>query len=197
MKKILWMLILLFTIYGLRFTDYAQGEGKNMKKVVMIIASQGFRDEELLQPKEIFEKNGIGVTIASTSLNVAKGILGARVKPDVLVQDVNINEFAAIIFVGGGGSSCYWNDPVAHKLAKEAYEAGKVVAAICIAPVTLANAGILKGKRATVWESEAGQLKAKGAQFTARPVEKDGNIITASGPNAAEGFAQAILEAIE
>ncbi len=53
------------------------------KKVLMIIAHENFRDEELLTPKQIFEKNGIKVTIASTDTTPAKGMLGAVVKPDV------------------------------------------------------------------------------------------------------------------
>ncbi len=116
-----------------------------MKKAVMIIAPEKFRDEELLEPKEVLEKNGIAVTVASLSLNMAVGTLGAQVKPDMLMQDINISDFAAVIFVGGAGSSCYWQDPVAHKLVKDTYSHGKVIAAICIAPITLANAGILSG----------------------------------------------------
>lgn len=175
----------------------AQEEGvAGMKKVVMIIAQDGFRDEELLQPKEILERNGIGVKVASTSLSSAKGMLGAEVKPDILVSDINIRDFDAIIFVGGVGASQYWDDPVAHNLIEDAVNANRIVAAICIAPVTLANAGILKGKRATVWSSEAGQLKSAGANYTGRPVEKDGNIITASGPTAAREFGDEIVRAI-
>lgn len=167
-----------------------------MKKVVMIIAANGFRDEELFTPKQILEKNGVGVTVASTSLNSAQGMLGGEVTPDILLQDVAIADYAAVVFIGGAGASIYWHDKIAHKLAQDAFANGKVVAAICIAPVTLANAGILNGKKATVWQSEAGQLKAKGADYTAMPVEVDGKIITASGPFAAKDFAESLLKAI-
>ena len=59
-----------------------------MKKAVMIIAQENFRDEELLEPKEVLEKNGICVTVASTSLKEAKGKLGAKVKPGMLLKDI-------------------------------------------------------------------------------------------------------------
>ncbi len=167
-----------------------------MKKAVMIIAQDNFRDEELLQPKKILQDGGIIVKIASRKKTEAKGTLGARVMPDMTLQDINVQDFDAVIFVGGGGSSTYWDDPTAHKVAGDAYSANKVVAAICIAPVTLAKAGLLKGKKATVWSSEAGRLKAEGAIYTAKALEKDGNIITASGPTAATEFAKQILKAL-
>lgn len=197
----MWFVICgLFVIYnlvsGVCFL-FAQREVIKMKKVVMIIAPDGFRDEELLEPQKILEKNGIEVIIASTTVNVAKGMLGAKIKPDILIQDIDVKDFDAVVFVGGAGASVYWQDPIAHKKAQDAYASGKVVAAICIAPVTLANAGILSGKKATVWESEGSKLKAKGAQYTAGDVEKDGNIITSSGPYAAGEFGKAILEALK
>lgn len=168
-----------------------------MKRVAMIIAEDGFRDEELLQPKAILEKNGIEVKVASTSLVQAKGMLGAKIKPDILVNDIDVRDFDAIIFVGGIGASQYWDDPVAHQLAQNAFNQNHIVAAICIAPVTLAKAGILKGKRATVFSSEASELKQGGANYTARNVEKDGNIITASGPSAAGEFAEELVKVLK
>jgi protease I len=167
-----------------------------MKKIVMVIGENNYRDEELLQPRAIFEKSGIQVTVASTSLEISKGVLGAQVKPDMLVMDINIADFDAIVFVGGEGATQYWDDPIAHKIAFDAVNAQKIVAAICIAPVILAKAGLLKGKRATVWATEAGQVSYNGAQYTRKNVEIDGNIITAAGPFAARQFAEEIIKAI-
>lgn len=163
----------------------------------MIIAPSNFRDEELFEPKAILEKSGLEVKVASTSLSVAVGSRGGSAKPDILVSDIRTGDFAGIIFVGGAGSSQYWDDALAHKLAQEAVKQNKVIAAICGASVTLANAGILNGKRATVWPSEGDRLKAKGADYTAQPVEKDGNIITAAGPSAATAFAEEIVKALK
>ncbi|MCM8795675.1 MAG: DJ-1/PfpI family protein [Candidatus Omnitrophica bacterium] len=168
-----------------------------MKKVVMIIAPENFRDEELLQPKEILERNGIEVKIASRTLNTATGMLGVKVKPDILVTDIDALDFDAVVFVGGIGASTYWDDPLAHQLIQTAYNNNRIVGAICIAPVTLARAGILKEKRATVWSSEAQELIRQGATYTGRPVEKDGKIITASGPTAARQFAEELLTALK
>lgn len=168
-----------------------------MKKVVMIIAHENFRDEEFLVPAEILELNGTEVKVASSKLGPAKGKLGAMVKPDMLLKEVNIKDFDAIVFVGGPGAAEYFDDPVAHKLAKDAYASGKIVSAICIAPVILAKAGLLQGKKATVWESEGALLKSLGADYTGKPVEIDGKIITAAGPFAAKDFGEELVKALK
>ena len=167
------------------------------KKILMIIANKNFRDEELQGPQKIFIKQGAEVTIASSSLSTATGMLGAEAKPDILIDDVKVEDYDAIVFVGGSGASEYWNDSTAHKIAKEAVESNKILCAICIAPVTLANAGVLKGKSATVFSSEAGKLRTKGANYTGKDVEVDGNIITGNGPNAAKKFGEAIVKALQ
>ncbi|MEW6170491.1 MAG: DJ-1/PfpI family protein [Candidatus Omnitrophota bacterium] len=167
-----------------------------MEKVVMIIADNNFRDEELLDTKAILEKNDIKVIIASTTQDDVYGMLGAKVKPDILLKDIKAQDFDAVIFVGGSGAEQYWNDPVALNLAKEACELKKIVAAICIAPVILANAGILKDKKATVWPSEKEKLKDKDVFYSGKTVEIDENIITADGPQSAREFAEAISKAL-
>ncbi|MDD4979648.1 MAG: DJ-1/PfpI family protein [Candidatus Omnitrophica bacterium] len=196
MKRTLLALLLVVN-YGLLAMGYAQERAVDMKKVVMIIPSTEFRDEELIETKNILERNGIEVKVASTTINQIEGMLGAKARPDILLTDIKIGDFSAIIFVGGSGAIQYYDDPLAHKLAQEALTQNKIVAAICIAPVTLARAGILKGRRATVFSSEAGELKSKGANYTARAVEKDGNIITASGPTAVAEFAQELVKALK
>ena len=165
-----------------------------MKKAVMIIAHKVFRDEELLVPKKILEDKGIEVKVASTSLSEARGKLGAVILPDMLISDINVNDFDAFISVGGKGSLQYWNDPLAHKIFKDAFSSGKLVAGICSGAVTLAKAGILKGKQATAFSGDAGELISAGVNYTANPVEKDGRVITASGPSAAAGFAEEIVK---
>jgi protease I len=174
----------------------ARGEEATMKKAVMIIAQNQFKEEELFQPKEILENAGIEVQVASVTLELARGVEGRTFQPQIMVKDINVNDFDAIIFIGGAGATQYWNDPVAHKIARDAYQGDKVVAAICVAPVTLAKAGILKDKRATVWSSDSGQLLVAGAKYSGANVEKDGKIITAAGPFAAREFGEELVKAI-
>ncbi|HQA04190.1 MAG TPA: DJ-1/PfpI family protein, partial [Thermodesulfovibrio thiophilus] len=100
MKKVFICLFLLLTLISATYASES-------KKVLMIIASQNFRDEEFLTPKQIFEKAGFNVIVASSSLNTAKGTLGATVKPDILIKDVNVKTFDAVVFVGGPGAEEY------------------------------------------------------------------------------------------
>ncbi|OGS44800.1 MAG: hypothetical protein A2539_04220 [Elusimicrobia bacterium RIFOXYD2_FULL_34_15] len=167
-----------------------------MKNVVMIIAKNNFRDEEYLQPKEILTKAKINVTTASSSKEIAKGSLGATAKIDITVNEIEVKNYDAIIFVGGNGSSEYWENEQAHNIAQEAVKQNKILAAICIAPVTLAKAGVLKDKKATVFESEIEEIKKYGAIYTGKNVEIDENIITANGPQSAKEFGEKILSLI-
>lgn len=168
-------------------------QAQSSKKALFIIAHENFRDEELFVPKSVLEKDGYQVIIASSSTGKAKGALGGVAKPDILLKDANVSEYRIIVFVGGAGASEYWDDPLAHNISREAVKQGKILGAICIAPVTLANAGVLTGKKATVFGSETARLKSKGAVCTGKNVESDGNIVTASGPQAAEAFGEALI----
>ncbi|MGB9921105.1 MAG: DJ-1/PfpI family protein [Moorellales bacterium] len=162
------------------------------KRAVMIVAHRGFRDEELFEPKKAVEGRGARVVVASSSLEEARGMLGGTVKPDLLLKNVRAADYDAVIFVGGEGAGEYWDGPEAYRVAREALEQGKVLGAICLAPVTLANAGVLSGRKATVWPDEAARLEAAGAEYTGAPVEIDGRVVTASGPESAKEFGEAV-----
>lgn len=167
------------------------------KKVLLIIAPENFRDEEYFNTKKVLEDQGIDVTTVSNKLEEIRGMLGGVAKPDLTLDQVDLNQYDAIVFIGGAGAQFYFNNPKALELASEAYNKGKVVAAICIAPVILANAGILKGKKATVWDGEfVVKLESQGATYTGELVTKDGKIITGNGPQAAEEFANEIVKSL-
>ncbi len=166
-------------------------------KVLMIIAQNGFRDEEFFEPRDILIKGGVEVKVASQELKMARGKLGGTVMPDLTLNQARVNDFDAVIFVGGPGAAVYLDDPTAHKLAKDFYATGKIVAAICMAPSILANAGLLQGKKATCWPGEKENLTAHGAEYTGANVEVDGKIITACGPEAAREFGKKIVELLK
>jgi protease I len=165
-----------------------------MTSVVLVIAEKNFRDEEYQDPKTVLEGAGIKVITASTTKNKIEGKLGLIVTPDILVQDLNIDQTDALIFIGGGGAEQYFHDKIALNLAKAAKEKGKIYGAICIAPVILANAGLLKDKKATVFSSEIDAIEDQGAIYLAQDVVIDDKLITANGPLAAKKFGQEILK---
>jgi protease I len=82
-------------------------------------------------------------------------------------------------------------------LARDFYDSGKIVAAICLAPAILAKAGLLSGVKATCTPDEEENLVAGGAEYTGAPVEVDGKIVTGSGPDAARRFGEKIVELLK
>ncbi len=167
------------------------------KKVLLVVSPKDFRDEELFETKEVLESNGALTTIASRQTGTITGMLGGKAEATVALDSVSVAQFDAVVFVGGQGSATYFDDATAQRIAKDAVSQGKVVAAICIAPSILANAGLLQGKSATAFSSEADNLRQRGANYTGESVTVDGKIITADGPSSAKQFGQEIAKALE
>lgn len=163
------------------------------KKVIMIIAPENFRDEEYFDTRESLEKMGVDVKVASVSNPAISGIDKREVEIDIMLPEIT-DEFDGIVFVGGGGAKVYFQNKTALDLARRYYEDGKIVAAICIAPLILGHAGIMSGKKATCWEGGAKDLKDFGVEYTASNVKIDGNIITANGPKSSLDFGRTIAE---
>lgn len=164
--------------------------------VVMIIAPSVFRDEEYAEPKLVLESHGVRVTTASVEPGECTGRFGLLAQATISVAQATQSQWDAVIFVGGGGAEVFFDDPAAHELARNQAKRGGTLAAICIAPSTLAHAGLLTGVSVTAFPSREDDLKAHGAQWTGAPVTVDGFIITANGPEAATEFGEAIASAL-
>lgn len=175
----------------------------NLKpKVILVVAYQGFQDLEYKNTKEALEEKGIEVIVASSLIGTAKGKLGEKVKIEKNLSSINLSDFDALVFIGGPGALEYLNDSEAHRLIKDTIAQEKILGAICIAPEILAQAGVLKEKKATVWSSSVDDspilfLEEKGAEYVDQQVVKDGKIITANGPEAATEFGEKIAEALK
>ncbi|MFA6064513.1 MAG: DJ-1/PfpI family protein [archaeon] len=165
-------------------------------RVVFVVPRNNFRDEEFFIPRTIIAKKEIECVVASKNIAALKGMRGNIVESTITLSQVD-NGFDAIIFVGGSGAEQYFSDSEALGLAKKYFEMNRVVAAICIAPSILANAGILKGKKATCFASEKENLTAHGALYSRSPIVVDGKIITASGPVVAKEFGEEIVKALK
>lgn len=170
-------------------------------KIAMIIAFEDFRDEEYFTPRGIFEMGGAEVKVVSNQLGTAHGADGGDVNVDIKLSDLNVSDFDAIVFIGGPGALTHLDNKDGYKVAKDTVAQNKILSSICISPLILAKAGVLEGKKATVWTSALDKSAAKileenGAVFQGEDVVQDGNIITASGPPAAAQFAQKILESL-
>lgn len=170
-----------------------------MAKILFVVAQKNFRDEELLIPKEMLENAGHEAKIASLARGKATGMLGAIVNPDMAVHEASADYFDAIVVVGGSGSVALAESEDVLGLVQKAHERGKVVSAICLGPMALARAGVLSGKKATVFRTEDSlrALKQGGASYTGEDVTVDGKLVTASGPHTANDFAQALLKLLK
>ncbi len=167
------------------------------KRVLFIIAPENFRDEELLEPKKVLENCKCKIVIANNNGKTSRGMLGSRVDVHTTTNKADVNDYDTIIFVGGAGSTVYWNDKTALNIAKEAYLKGKVVASICLASGTLANAGIFRGKNATGWPDTKSLIEKNGGTYTGKDLEISGRVISAKGPSAAKKFGEAIAKVLE
>jgi protease I len=202
MKKLFIIFVLLLLI-GCSSKPTVSGvktktEVDKMTKVLFVIAHKDFQDTEFFVPKQIL--SDYEIIVASSAISPAKGMLGGEVIPDITLEQAleRIDEFDAVIFIGGSGSKEYFNDPTAHKIAQNVKN---VLAGICLAPIILANAGVLKEKRATVWDdgryTQIKMLEAKSVGYKNEPVVVDGKIVTAKGPDVAEEFGKRIKDLLE
>lgn len=172
-----------------------------MATILFIIAKQDFRDEEYFVPKQTLEQAGHEIKTASNDKTgeTAIGFLGGEAKIDITLEDVHVDDYDAVIFVGGSGALKHLNNELSYRICRETVERNKLLASICISPVILAKAGVLRGKKATVWNSPLEQqpvklLQENGVIYIHQDVVQYGNIITASGPEAAREFGEKILE---
>lgn len=167
-------------------------------KVAMLIAYRDFQDEEYFISKNVFEQFGVKVFTVSEEADIAIGVQGGEAKIDIAMNDFDVSDFTAIVFIGGGGAIKYLNNDKGYEIARKAIEQDKILAAICISPIILAQAGVLQGKNATVWSSQMEKepiriLERNGVQYKDEQVVVDNKIITGNGPLAAEQFAKAIV----
>lgn len=174
-----------------------------MKKILFIIAKEGFREEEFFVPAEILRKADHQILVASDGNpgETAIGADGGEAKIYFNFNEIDPRDFDLIVFVGGPGALKHLDNETSYKIAKKTVAEGGKLAAICIAPTILAKAGVLAGKRATVWTSSLNKksidvLKENSAIYVDEPVVVD-EIITANSPEAAEEFGNALLKILE
>jgi protease I len=166
-----------------------------VKRALFVIYAR-FNEDEYNIPRAVLEDAGVVVTVASPSSDVVKGgDKKTEVLPDLRLADARGSDYDAIVYVGGMGVDV--DDPEAHRIAQEAVAEAKVVAAICIAPITLAKAGVVEGKQVTAATQWNTLEKAGALVVTSGSVVRDGLIITANSPGGAREFGETIAAALE
>ncbi len=206
-KKSLFPLFMAFLMIGSIFVivfsvpPYEPEENKpefdiSGKSVLIIIPQADFNDIEFFTMLKYVRNCSGNATVASDFLATATGLDGGTYYPNITLADVNASQYDAIVFIGGPGMEAHFNDSVMFSIAENASEQNKLVGAICIAPCMLANAGVLNGQKATVFNNQTyiDILTSNGATYVDQEVVRYGNFVTASGPDASYGFARKIME---
>lgn len=176
-------------------------------KKIAILATDGFEQVELTEPKKNLEAEGAKVTVLSIKpgegghAGVIKGWdktdWGKTVKVDGLVYDASVEQFDALVLPGGQiNPDKLRMDKDAVAFVKEFAESGKTVAAICHGSWTLIEAGVVKGKTMTSWPSVHTDLINAGAKWVDKEVVVDGNLITSRKPADISAFSKAIVESV-
>ncbi|MEE4199376.1 type 1 glutamine amidotransferase domain-containing protein [Erythrobacter sp.] len=171
-------------------------------KRVLIIATDGFEQSELMQPKQILEDAGAEVVVASLEDGEIKGWdegdWGDSVTVDLTVEEVVGDDYDALLLPGGqiNPDKLRMEESVID-LIRQFDNAGKPIAAICHAPWLLVEADIIDGKTVTGWPSIRTDLENAGGDVVDQKAAVDGNIITSRNPDDIPAFTQALMEALE
>lgn len=170
---------------------------RNARGILLFTAADQYNDTELSGVLKVLRKAGRGIFIASDAVTVCKGSSGGRVRHDVRLENANAHNFEALIIIGGTGIASYSGNLLLRKLILDFHNSGKVIGAICAAPVVLAEVGILEGRRAACHSSVRKQIETAGASLTGNTIEADDTIVTAAGEADAERFAETVQFTID
>ena len=159
---------------------------------------RGFEDSEFLYPYYRFQEEGFKVDVVGPKANETYvGKNDVPMKSNLSPAEVNVDDYEAVIIPGGKAPDRMRINERLVRIVKEAYEKGKVIAAICHGPQMLIEADILREKKATCWKSVATDLKNAGATFIDAPVVVDGNIVTSRFPADLPKFCQETIKLLK
>jgi protease I len=168
---------------------------------VLIIATDGFEQSELMEPKRLLEAAGAEVTVGSLRPGEIRGWdqenWGESVAVDLLVGNVSAEDYDALLLPGGQiNPDVLRTQRAVIELIREFDAASKPIAAICHAPWLLAEADLIEGRTVTSWPSIRTDLANAGAAVVDEAVVVDGNLITSRKPDDIPAFTEALMAAL-
>ncbi|MDJ0277283.1 type 1 glutamine amidotransferase domain-containing protein [Sphingomonas sp. 2R-10] len=170
---------------------------------VLILATDGFEESELFDPRQALLDAGAQVTLASIGTDPIQGVVNdseaaRKITPDLTLDDVDTEEFDMLLLPGGVGNPDKLRmEERAVEIVSEFMDDGKIVAAICHAPWLLVEADVVDGRRLTSWPSVRTDLENAGADVVDEEVVIDGNLITSRKPDDIPAFSKAVIEALQ
>lgn len=165
-----------------------------MTKALVFLAP-GFEEIETATVVDVLRRSGVEVTVAGLVLGAIEGGHEMKFVAEKCIDEINVNDFDAVICPGGnpGYKNLRKNSRVL-AIVKDAFDAGKLVAAICAGPAVLADAGILKNRNCTIFPGLENELMKGGGKPKSDLVVEDENIVTSQGPATALLFALKLAE---
>ena len=169
---------------------------------VLIVATDGFEEWELFGPREILQKRGAEVVLASLKRDPIQATIhddpGKTIRPDLTIDEATPDDFDALILPGGVRNPDQLRihgNVIA--LIRSFAQQGKPVGAICHGPWLLVEAGLVRDRTATSWPSIRTDLRNAGAKVVDEAAVTDGNIVTSRNPDDVEAFTGALMDLIE
>jgi protease I len=169
---------------------------------ILIVATDGFEEWELFGPREILQKRGAEVVLASPGRDPIQATVhddpGKTIRPDLTVDEAKADDFDALIIPGGVRNPDHLRTNArVIELIRDFDGQGKPIGAICHGPWLLVEADLLRGRTATSWPSIRTDLKNAGARVIDQPAVTDGNIVTSRNPQDVEEFTEALIDLVE
>ena len=169
-------------------------------KKIAILATHGFEQSELAEPKKALEGAGAEALVVSPTKGKVKGWKGKdwgeEVKVDLVLSDAKAEDFDGLVLPGGVLNPDQLRiDPEAVRFVQAFFEAKKPVGAICHGPWTLINAGVVKGRKMTSWPSVRIDLENAGARWVDEEVVSDHGLVTSRKPDDLPAFNAKLIEA--
>lgn len=169
------------------------------KKIVLIIASEGYQPTEYNVPKELLRKEGAIIITASDKPGGAVAKDNTMTPVDITLDKIKVQDYDGIFFIGGPGALDCLDNSISYKIIADAKKHNIPYGAICIATRILAKGYGLEGKKATGWDGDGALetiLNSFGAIYDKKPIATDGLVVTAQGPDAAQQFAEGITRVV-
>ena len=157
-------------------------------KRVAIVATDGFEQVELLEPRQALDREGARTEVLSPKSGTIKGWnhtnWGEQVAVDRTLDEADPADYDALLLPGGvmNPDKLRRLDAV-QSFIRHFFDEGKPVAAICHGPWTLIDAGVARGRKLTSYHTIQEDLRNAGAEWTDREVVVDGNLVTSRKPN--------------
>jgi deglycase len=174
-------------------------EKLNGKKIAFLMANEGVEQVELTEPLEAVRAAGAEVEIISLEAGEVQAFnhldKGERFPVDRVVAEADASEYDGLVLPGGvANPDQLRTDEDAVRFVREFFAAGKPVGAICHAPWTLIEAGVVEGRTVTSWPSLETDLRNAGAEWVDEEVRVDQGLVTSRKPDDLEAFNAKLVE---